>query len=72
MKTESGNGQRAKSEASEKKTEQPVVNVCNAICNVTDSGDVPVAMGIIPVWLYHKDNPNNEICVNALLDNASG
>ena len=51
---------------------QRVVNVCTAICNVTDPGDVPVAMGIIPVWLYHKDNPNNKICVYALLDNASG
>ena len=36
-----------------------LVNVCTAICNVTDAGDVPVAMGIIPVWLYHKDNPND-------------
>ena len=46
--------------------------MCTAICNVTDAGDVPAAMGIIPVWLYHKDNPNNKICVYALLDNASG
>ena len=60
-----------KSEDSEKKTEERVVNVCTAICNVTDAGDVPVAMGIIPVWLYQKDNPNNKICVYALLDNAS-
>ncbi|CAH3148563.1 unnamed protein product, partial [Porites lobata] len=37
-----------------------------------DAGDVPVAMGIIPVWLYHKDNPSNKICVYALLDNARG
>ena len=36
-----------------------LVNVCTAICNVTDAGDVPVAMGIIPVWLYHKDNLND-------------
>lgn len=71
-KMESGNGQHEKSEASKKKTEERVVNVCTAICNVTDAGDVPVAMGIIPVWLYHKDNPNNKICVYALLDNASG
>ena len=69
---ESGNGQHEKPEASKKKTEERVVNVCTAICNVTDAGDVPVAMGIIPVWLYHKDNPNNKICVYALLDNASG
>ena len=60
-----------KSEDSEKKTEERVVNVCTAICNVTDAGDVVVARGIIPVWLYQKDNPNNKICVYALLDNAS-
>ena len=29
-------------------------------------------MGIVPVWFYHKDNPNNKICVYALLDNAGG
>ena len=67
MKTESGNGQNEKSEASKKKTErvvnEQVVNVCT---------DVPVAMGRIPVWLYHKDNPNDNIRVYALLDNASG
>ena len=72
MKTESGNGQHEKSEASQKKTKERVVNVCTAIRNVTDAGDVPVAMGIIQVWLYHKDNPNNKMWVNALLDNASG
>ena len=38
---------------------------------MTDAGDVVVARGIIPVWLYQKDNPNNKICVYALLDNAS-
>ena len=72
LKTESGNGQHEKSEASEKKAEKRSVYVCTAICNVTDAGDVPVAMGIIPVWLHHKYNPNNKICVYALLDNASG
>ena len=72
VKTESGNGQHEKSEACEKKMEKPVVYVCTAICNVKDAGDVPVNMGIIPVWLYHKDNPNNKICVYPLLDNASG
>ena len=55
-----------------KKTEERVVNVCTATCNVTDAGDLSVVMGIIPVWLYHKDNPTNKICVCALLDNASG
>ena len=49
LKTESGNGQHEKSEANEKKMEERVVNVCTAICNVTDAGDVPVARGIILV-----------------------
>ena len=49
MKTESENGQHEKSDASQKKTEERVVKVCTAICNVTDAGDVPVARGIIPV-----------------------
>ena len=37
---------------------------------MTEAGDVPITMGIVPIWLYHKDNPNNKICVYALLDNA--
>ena len=49
VKTESGNGQHEKSEAGEKETEERVVNLCTPICNVTDAGNVPVAMGIIPV-----------------------
>ena len=39
---------------------------------MTEAGDVPITMGIVPIWLYHKDNPNNRICVYALLNNASG
>ena len=39
---------------------------------MTDAGNVPLAISIIPVWLYHKDNTNNKICAYALLDNASG
>ena len=39
---------------------------------MTDAGDVPVAMEVIPVWLYHRDNPNNKICVYALLDDVRG
>ena len=27
--------------------------------NVTEAGDVPITMGIVQIWLYHKDNPNN-------------
>ena len=29
-------------------------------------------MGIVPIWLYHKNNPEQKIGVYALLDNASG
>ena len=63
---------RNQKKVKKKKTEERVVNVCTATCNVTDAGDLPVVMGIIPVWLYRKDNPNNKVCVYALLDNASG
>ena len=37
---ESGNGQHKKPEATKKKREERVVNVCTAICNVTDARDV--------------------------------
>ena len=43
-----------------------------AVCNITEAGDVPVNMGIIPVWVSHKSNPTNKEKVYALLDNASG
>lgn len=34
-----------------------LTNNRTAICNITEAGDIPVNMGIIPVWLSHKDNP---------------
>ena len=43
-----------------------------AVCNITDAGDIPINMGILPVWLYHKDDPDKMIKVYALLDNGSG
>ena len=43
-----------------------------AICNITEAGDVPINMGILLVWLFHKSNPAKKIRVYALLDNASG
>jgi len=43
-----------------------------AICNVTEAGDVPINMGILPVYLFHKNDPEKKIKVYALLDNASG
>ena len=71
VKTESGKGQHEKSEVSEKKTEERVVNVCTAICNVTDAGDVPVAMGIIQRGCTPRTIQTIR-CAYALLDNASG
>ena len=41
-------------------------------CSVTEAGDVPVNMNIVPVWMYHKSNPDKKIKVYALLDNGSG
>ena len=42
------------------------------ICNIREAGDVPINMGILPVWLFHKSNPTKKIKVYALLDKASG
>ena len=39
-----------------------------AICNMTEVGDVPINMGILPVWLFHKSNPAKNIRVYALLE----
>ncbi|KAK2564378.1 hypothetical protein P5673_011803 [Acropora cervicornis] len=62
----------AQHKESEMGKEDQVVNANTTVCNVTEAGDVPITMGIVPIWLYHKNNPNNRICVYALLDNASG
>ena len=43
-----------------------------AVCNITEAGDTPINMGIIPVWVYHRDNPEKKVAVYALLDSASG
>jgi len=65
-------GRNAQHKESETGKEERTINACTTICNVTEAGDVPITMGTVPMWLYHKDNPNNRICVYALLDNASG
>ena len=57
---------------SEMGRDDQAINACTTICNVTKAGDVPITMGIVLIWLYQKNNPNNRICVYALLDNASG
>ena len=54
------------------KNEQERVNSGLTACSITDAGDVPVNMGIMPIWLYHKSEPEKRIKVYALLDNGSG
>ena len=71
-KTEVEIGESKGTEVNEKKDDGQVINAYNTICNVTEAGDVPVSMGIVPIWLYHKDNSEHKIRVYALLDNASG
>jgi len=43
-----------------------------SVSNMTENRDIPVNMGILPVLLYHKDNPTKKVKVYALLDNGSG
>lgn len=43
-----------------------------ATCNMTEAVDIPINMGILPVWLFHKESPAKRILVYAVLDNASG
>ena len=43
-----------------------------AICNITEAGDVPINMGILPVYLFYKSDPVKKVKVYALLDSASG
>ena len=42
------------------------------ICKITEAGDVPIRMGILTVYLFHKSDPAKKIKVYALLDNAIG
>ena len=74
MNIEGRNDQHNHDQHNESETgkEDQVINACTTICNVTKAGDFPITLGIVPIWLYHKDNSNNRICVYALLDNASG
>jgi len=39
------------------------INTCIIVSNVTEVSDVPITMGIVPIWLYHKNNPNNRMCL---------
>ncbi len=42
------------------------------VCDITEAGDAPVNMSIVPIWLHHKDNPDKKVAFYALLDKASG
>ena len=57
---------------SKKTSNNSVSTNCTAICNITEARDVPLNMGILPVYLFHKSDPAEKIKVYALLDNASG
>ena len=54
------------------KNDQDRVNSGLTACSITEAGDVPVNMGIVPVWLFHKSEPEKRIKVYALLDNGLG
>jgi len=72
LKTEFEIGESKGTEVNERKDDGQVINAYNTICNVTEAGNVPVRMGTVPIWLYHKGSPEHKIRVYALLDNASG
>ena len=52
--------------------EPRVSSNCTAICNIAEAGDVPINMGILPVYLFHESDPVKKIKVYVLPDNASG
>ena len=57
-------------EEAETNSEQAVSN-CSSVCHsVGERGSITNSM-IVPVWIYHKDSPQKEIMVYALLDEAS-
>ena len=72
LKTKVEIGESKGTEVNERKDDGQVINAYNTIYNVPEAGDVPVSMGLVPIWLYHKVNPEHKIRVHALLDNASG
>ena len=51
-----------------KEEEIQVNNARATFCDITEAGDTPISMGIIPVRLYHR-KPDCKIAVNVLLDN---
>ena len=57
--------------AEERSSERPHVSNCANVSNALVWGDCVVNSMIIPVWLSHQDNPQEEVMVYALLDDAS-
>ena len=51
-------------------SDQPSSNTSH-VCHTVGEGNSVTTSMIIPVWLHHKDNPDKEVLVYALLDDAS-
>ena len=54
----------------ETNSEQAVSN-CASVCHSIGERDSITNSMIVPVWIYHKDSPQKEVMVYALLDEAS-
>ena len=61
----------SESNVEKRSTEGPHVSNCANVSNALVWGDCDVNSMIIPVWLNHQDNPQVEVMVYALLDDAS-
>ena len=60
------------SERGQPKETSRVGNKRTVTSSITGAGDIPVNLGVLPVWLSHESNPSNKVKIYALLDNASG
>ena len=58
------------SEKTHANSDQPASNTSHVCHTVWEGSSVTNSM-IVPVWLYHKDSPDKEVLVYALLDDAS-
>ena len=68
-----GNVNEDKSASTSKQREsERRVSAQATVCNITEAGDLPISMGVVPVWLHHNNNPAHKVKVYALLDNGSG
>ena len=63
-------GETKNREEVETNSEQAVSN-CSSVCHSIGNRDSITNSMIVPVWVYHKDSPQKEIMVYALLDEAS-